>query len=93
MKGDRFFDRNPILGLSVLILCLFLLDPVYAQKIETVDGSGNLYILDSRNHRIQKFSPDGQYSATFGRRYKNLLFDWAGRASIFVTIFPFGHPQ
>ena len=26
-------------------------------------------------------------------RYKNLLFGCAGRASIFVTIFPFGHPQ
>jgi sugar lactone lactonase YvrE len=33
-----------------------------------LDESGNMYILDSRNHRIQKFSPDGKYLATFGRK-------------------------
>lgn len=33
-----------------------------------LDETGNIYILDSRNHRIQKFSPELKYLATFGRR-------------------------
>jgi len=33
-----------------------------------MDASGNIYVLDSANHRIQKFSPEGTYLATFGRR-------------------------
>ncbi|MFZ2055234.1 MAG: NHL repeat-containing protein [Candidatus Aminicenantales bacterium] len=33
-----------------------------------LDKDGNIYILDSGNHRIQKFSPDGQYLATLGRK-------------------------
>ncbi|MEW5901840.1 MAG: NHL repeat-containing protein, partial [Acidobacteriota bacterium] len=33
-----------------------------------LDDAGNIYILDSGNHRIQKFSPEGKYLATFGRR-------------------------
>jgi len=32
------------------------------------DGAGNIYILDSRNNRIQKFNADAKYLATFGRR-------------------------
>lgn len=32
------------------------------------DSQGNMYILDSGNHRIQKFNPDGQYVATIGRK-------------------------
>jgi len=30
------------------------------------DKDGNIYVLDSGNHRIQKFSQDGQYLATIG---------------------------
>ena len=30
--------------------------------------AGNLYVLDTGNHRVQKFSPDGKYLATFGRQ-------------------------
>ncbi len=30
------------------------------------DRKGNIYILDSGNHRIQKFSPSGKYLETFG---------------------------
>lgn len=32
------------------------------------DASGKFYILDSGNNRIQKFSPDGKYMATLGRK-------------------------
>lgn len=33
-----------------------------------MDPSGNIYILDSGNQRIQKFSPEGKYLATLGRK-------------------------
>ena len=33
-----------------------------------LDGRGNIYILDTGNHRIQKFSPDGRFLASFGRQ-------------------------
>ena len=33
-----------------------------------LDSRGNLYILDTGNHRVQKFSPEGKYIASFGRQ-------------------------
>jgi len=33
-----------------------------------LDSQGNMYILDSGNHRIQKFTPDGQYITTIGNK-------------------------
>jgi len=33
-----------------------------------MDAAGNIYILDSANQRVQKFSPEGKYLATFGRK-------------------------
>lgn len=33
-----------------------------------LDPAGNIYVLDTGNHRVQKFSFDGRYLATFGRQ-------------------------
>lgn len=33
-----------------------------------LDEEGNVYVLDTGNHRIQKFDPQGKYLASFGRR-------------------------
>lgn len=33
-----------------------------------LDSQGNMYILDSGNHRIQKFTSDGQYITTIGNK-------------------------
>ena len=33
----------------------------------TVDEEGNVYVLDSGNHRIQKFDSEGNFLASFGR--------------------------
>jgi sugar lactone lactonase YvrE len=33
-----------------------------------IDAAGNLFVLDTGNHRVQKFGPDGKYLATYGRR-------------------------
>ncbi len=33
-----------------------------------VDSAGNIYILDAANQRIQKFSPEGKFLATIGRK-------------------------
>jgi sugar lactone lactonase YvrE len=33
-----------------------------------VDTAGNIYVLDTGNHRVQKFGPDGTYAATYGRQ-------------------------
>ena len=33
-----------------------------------VDEEGNVFVLDSGNHRIQKFDPQGNFLASFGRR-------------------------
>jgi sugar lactone lactonase YvrE len=40
----------------------------YMPSTIVVDGAGNLYVLDTGNHRVQKFGPDGKYLATFGRQ-------------------------
>ncbi len=32
-----------------------------------LDPSGNIYVTDSGNHRIRKYSPDGELLASFGR--------------------------
>jgi sugar lactone lactonase YvrE len=40
----------------------------YMPSAIAVDGTGNLYVLDTGNHRVQKFGPDGKYLATYGRQ-------------------------
>jgi len=40
----------------------------YMPSAIAVDGAGNIYILDTGNHRVQKFGPDGKYLATLGRQ-------------------------
>jgi len=34
----------------------------------SLDSNGNVYVADSGNHRIQKFSPDGEFLASYGRK-------------------------
>ncbi|MFH0814244.1 MAG: 6-bladed beta-propeller, partial [Pseudomonadota bacterium] len=36
-----------------------------------VDGNGYVYVVDTYNHRIQKFTSDGQFVATWGREGSN----------------------
>jgi DNA-binding beta-propeller fold protein YncE len=31
-----------------------------------IDSSGNIYVVDTRNYRIQKFSPDGTFIRQWG---------------------------
>ena len=46
----------------------------------TVDDDDNIYVVDTNNHRIQKFSSDGRFVASVGTRGSNPL----------EFIFPFG---
>ena len=41
---------------------------LYMPSAISVDGAGNLYVLDTGNHRVQKFGPDAKYLATYGRQ-------------------------
>ena len=34
----------------------------------SLDSQGNVYVADSGNHRIQKFSPDGEFLASYGEK-------------------------
>lgn len=40
----------------------------YMPSAIAVGAAGDLYVLDTGNHRIQKFGPDGKYLATYGRQ-------------------------
>jgi sugar lactone lactonase YvrE len=57
-----------------------------------VDGDGNLYILDSGNHRVQKFSLGGEFIATLGRKgqgpaefYFPLALEIDGQGYLYVS--------
>jgi DNA-binding beta-propeller fold protein YncE len=65
-----------------------------------VDKDGSLYVVDSGNFRVQKFSPDGKFISTFGSigrmqgqfsRPKELALDKDG--NIYVTDAAFGNFQ
>ncbi len=40
----------------------------YMPSAIAVDPSGCLFVLDTGNHRVQKFGPDGKYLASYGRQ-------------------------
>jgi len=40
----------------------------YLPACVAVDGAGNVYVLGSGNHRIQKFGPGGKFLASLGRQ-------------------------
>jgi sugar lactone lactonase YvrE len=40
----------------------------YMPSVIAADGAGDLYVLDTGNHRVQKFGPDGTFKASFGRQ-------------------------
>lgn len=41
---------------------------IYKPKDVVVDGKGNLYILDAANFRVQKYTKDGEFLLSFGRK-------------------------
>ncbi len=72
VKGGKW-GKTPQLSLK-FVRTLGELEPkdpnfaFYVPADIAVDGQGNLYVLESGNHRIQKFTPDAKYLATFGRQ-------------------------
>jgi sugar lactone lactonase YvrE len=40
----------------------------YMPSAIAIDGAGDLFVLDTGNHRVQKFGPGGKYLATYGRK-------------------------
>lgn len=40
----------------------------YMPSMIAVDGAGDLYVLDTGNHRVQKFGPDGKFKSSLGRQ-------------------------
>jgi sugar lactone lactonase YvrE len=40
--------------------------------LAATDGQGNLYVMDSGNFRVQRFSADGEFQHTFGKVGRNL---------------------
>jgi DNA-binding beta-propeller fold protein YncE len=40
--------------------------------LASTDDAGNLYVMDSSNFRVQRFSPEGEFQHTFGKVGRNL---------------------
>ncbi len=64
----------------------------YMPGAVVLDSAGNIYVLDTGNNRIQKFTPEGKYLATIGRfgqgpgefNYPSWL-DLDGAGNLYVT--------
>ncbi|MFC1554425.1 hypothetical protein ACFL7D_07315 [candidate division KSB1 bacterium] len=70
---DSLWDENPGVRLEFVrkIGVMDGTDPNYLLHIPVdvvVDSDNNTYIADAGNHRVQKFSSDGEYLATIGRQ-------------------------
>lgn len=70
-KGGKWGENLPIkIELIRTIGDINTLDENLAFNMPSdivLDDSGNIYILDAGNCRVQKFSPEGKYIDTFGR--------------------------
>ncbi|MFA9453353.1 MAG: NHL repeat-containing protein [Candidatus Aminicenantaceae bacterium] len=72
-KGEGIWGKNPRISLEKIraigdIEAANEEVAFYIPMDIALDAEGNLYVLDTGNHRIQKFSPDGAYLATLGRQ-------------------------
>jgi len=72
-RGEGTWEKSPRISLEKIRA----LGDIEAESDEVafyipmdmaLDTEGNLYVLDTGNHRIQKFSPDGTYLSTLGRQ-------------------------
>lgn len=71
-QGKGLWGKNPEVKLEPVLKLGDIDSPdeqtaFYMPIAVAVDTAGHIYILDSGNHRIQKFSPGGKYLASFGR--------------------------
>jgi len=72
-RGEGIWEKSPRIALEKICA----IGDIEAESEEVafympldmaLDADGNLYVLDTGNHRIQKFSPEGVYLATLGRQ-------------------------
>ncbi len=68
--------------------------------LATTDNAGQLYVMDSGNFRVQRFSPDGEFQHSFGKVGRNLGdfarpkgIDVDGEGNVYVVDTSFGNFQ
>jgi hypothetical protein len=71
-EGKGVWGRQPAVKLEPVLNLGDIDSPdehtaFYMPAAVTVDKAGNIYVLDSGNNRLQKFSADGKFLASFGR--------------------------
>jgi len=71
-QGKGVWGKKPALKLEPVLKLGDLDSPdehtaFYMPAAVAVDKAGNIYVLDSGNNRLQKFSADGKFLASFGR--------------------------